>query len=495
MNIEDLISLVTQHTGLKTREQDKDTFKEKIWLRLKELKLNLLADYYQLLAAFNSKSEEEWEKLFLLLTNTESYFFRDQGQFNLLRNPIIPEIIERQQNSKSIRICSAGCSTGEEPYSLAILLKELIGDLAQWNLQIWGIDINQEALLKARKGIYSAWSFRSVDEEIQRRYFREIKNQYHLESSIKQMVKFHQVNLVKDLLPQPQLDLKDFDLIICRNVFIYFDTQAVSNVLDKFYHSLQPLGYLLTGHAELYGQNLSRFEAKLFPDSIIYQRQRETQSHNFSPTFSQKENLNQSLVTINNELKIENYAQKGLETKKTQPAKKTDPIKTNYQLPENDEHLMEEAAKLVQEKAYDLAINKLNQVLKKQPRNFHAYYLMAQIYANRGKYQKASEYCQKALAINSFAVKPHYLLAQMAEETGDLEAAKQAFKKIIYLEHNSLAAYLALSNIYQQEGEEKRSKKMLFTALNILRQLPPSTKIPEQGNLTAAELISKLENV
>ncbi len=242
---------------------------------MKNLKLDFPESYYQLLTSLSADSAQEWQELVILFTNIESYFFRDQEQFSLLRNHIFPEIIKRKHNNKTktIRICSSGCSSGEEPYSLAILLKELIPDLEQWNLMILGIDINQVALQKARTGIYSSWSFRKVDAEIKQRYFQIIDNEYHIDQQIKQMLKFQNLNLVKDPFPQQNSELREMDLIICRNVFIYFEASAIAKVLDKFYYTLQPLGYLITGHTELYSQNLSRFQTQVFPESLVYQRQ------------------------------------------------------------------------------------------------------------------------------------------------------------------------------------------------------------------------------
>lgn len=266
------IRLITKHTGIEIRERDKTALSEKIFLRMKAIKLDIPEIYYQLLNSSTLESNQEWQNLVILLTNIETYFFRDQEQFLLLRNHILPELIERKQNSKTIRICSAGCSSGEEPYSLAILLKELLPDLEQWNLMILGIDINQEALQKAKKGIYRPWSFRRVDREIVQRYFRLTNNHYHLTASIKQMVKFQSLNLVKELFASPDSELRQLDLIVCRNVFIYFESSAIARVLNKFYNALQPLGYLITGHTELYGQNLSQFQTKVFPESVVYQR-------------------------------------------------------------------------------------------------------------------------------------------------------------------------------------------------------------------------------
>lgn len=266
------IRLITKHTGLQIRERDKAALIEKILLRMKVLKLDIPETYYQLLSSSSPESRLEWKNLVILLTNIESYFFRDTEQFTLLRDRILPELIKRKQNTKTIRLCSAGCSSGEEPYSLAILLKELLPNLEEWNLVVLGIDINQDALQKAKTGIYRPWSFRRVDLEMVQRYFRLTNNQYHIDSSIKQMVNFQNLNLVKQFIPQSNSELGELDLIVCRNVFIYFEPAAIAHVLNQFYEALTPLGYLITGHSELYGQNLSLFQTKVFPESVVYQR-------------------------------------------------------------------------------------------------------------------------------------------------------------------------------------------------------------------------------
>ncbi|HBB30643.1 MAG TPA: chemotaxis protein CheR [Cyanobacteria bacterium UBA8803] len=266
------IRLIAKHTGLEVRERDQATLIESIFLRMKILKLPFPENYYQLLELKTADSYHEWQRLVLIMTNLESHFFRDKDQFSLLKNQILPELIQRQQATKTLRICSAGCSTGEEPYSIAILLKELLPDLEKWQVLILGADINQTALEKARAGIYRAWSFRNVDAAIKQRYFRLVNERYHIDERIKEMVKFQSVNLVKDPFLHPSSELQDMDLILCRNVFIYFEPLAIGKVLDKFYHALQPLGYLITGHAELYGQDLSLFQIKVFPESLTYQR-------------------------------------------------------------------------------------------------------------------------------------------------------------------------------------------------------------------------------
>ncbi|MBD0302861.1 MAG: chemotaxis protein CheR, partial [Tolypothrix sp. T3-bin4] len=219
---EAFIRLIAQHTGLEIRERDQADLSEKIFVRMKALNISFAEDYYQLLESSSQESYQEWQNFVILLTNLESYFFRDKEQFHLLRDRIIPDLIKRKQHNKTIRICSAGCSTGEEPLSLAILLKELIPYPEQWKLTILGVDINQEALKKAKQGIYTPWSLRSIDPEIMQRYFLHFNNQYHLDMQIKQMVKFKYINLVENSFNQEN-EMIDIDLIICRNVFIYFE--------------------------------------------------------------------------------------------------------------------------------------------------------------------------------------------------------------------------------------------------------------------------------
>jgi chemotaxis protein methyltransferase CheR len=267
--------LISKYTGITIRDRDQATLTEKIFSRMKHLNISLPENYYEILQSSTTLSLREWRNLVVLLTNTDSYFFRDLGQFEVLKKHILPEIIQRNYKHKTIRICSAGCSSGEEPYSLAILLKEIIPDFHQWKCNIFGLDINPVALQKAQTGVYTSWSFRKTNMELMKKYFLQIQSQYFLRRHIRQMVKFLCFNLIKDPLPHSNYQLIDIDLIICRNVFIYFEDSAIAKVLSKFYYTLQPLGYLMTGHNELFNQNLSEFEIKVFPESLVYQRKTE----------------------------------------------------------------------------------------------------------------------------------------------------------------------------------------------------------------------------
>jgi chemotaxis protein methyltransferase CheR len=481
---------IAEYTGIFIREQDRDSLDKKISIRMRDLMLKAPEEYYELLTANNLKSRQEWEVFFTILTNNESYFFRDEQQIKLLRDRIFPELIERNQNTKTLRICSSGCSTGEEPYSLAILLKELIPDLWQWKITILGIDIDGNALEQAKKGIYNPWSFRGVSESIKQKYFQAIDGQYHLSPEIKNMVQFQSVNLVRDIFPQAHTELRQMDLIICRNVFIYFEKAAIANVLEKLYHTLNPLGYLLTGHTELGEQNLDRFKAKNFPESLIYQRDRDCYAND---------------VLLSQQNLINSYSNKNLFPKNIQAFSSNTEAQNSLSINKqkqvdiketvSEQHLLQEAENLLDNQKYELALQKTALILEKTKTFCPAYCLMAKIYTKLGAYDRVTKYCQQAIEIDSFSVTPHYLLAEISKKQGNFEEAKKIFKKIIYLEPTSVAAYIDLSYLYQQEGDLEKSIKMQREAVNLLKQLPSHTKITEKDNMTAAELILKLQIV
>jgi chemotaxis protein methyltransferase CheR len=508
---ESFISLIAKYTGLKIRDSELSVLVQNLNLRMKALRINSLRQYYTFLNSNNSESNKEWITFISNLTNTESYFFRDKGQFNLLRNELIPDLIKRNNQSRNIRIWSAGCSSGEEVYSLAILLTEIIPDLDLWNVTILGTDINEKALTKAKKGIYTNWSFRTVSEEIKSKNFKFSNNQYQVKPHIKKLVNFANLNLVKDNFPSENSLIKEMDLIICRNVFIYFQPAAIREVLNKFYQTLKPDGFLLTGHAELAGQDLKMYKTHIFPQSLIYQKE-----GNNNIIFPLNNNLENTVITPTN------IPTNPLPIPPILPINTPIPTLTNnisnpQQLPalfippvvqpipfpptplslqntdKQDENLLQEAETCFKQKQYNLAIEKVKEYLKKHSQSFKAYYIIAKIYANIGQHEEAIKNCKQALKINEFAVEPYYLLAKISEDQGELNECKQLLKKIIYLDANFIPGYLDLSHIYQQEGDTKRALKMRETALQLLTKLNPKERIEHIEYATVSELMEQLK--
>jgi chemotaxis protein methyltransferase CheR len=483
---------IAQKIGLRIRQVEQDSLAQKIGLRIRTLELAAPEQYYQLLTLPGLASQREWQHLAELLTNNESYFFRDRQQLNLLKNQIFPQLIKqkRQQGNLTLRVWSAGCSTGQEPYSLAIILQELLLDIDAWNLAIFGTDIDLAALNQARAGIYSEWSFRNTEPRIKQQYFELKARNYQIEQSIRQMVTWQKLNLLSDQFPQLFSNLREIDLIVCRNVFIYFGSNTIGEILAKFYDTLRPGGYLLVGHSELTGQNLSRFQAQIFPQSLIYQR-RESSSiagqNDDNLSFKAKQQhvsprpklpINpQRLVTPVQQLSKINVAS----------------IAQAMSAKEDAQKLLQQAKHLWQQKQSNLAIKKAEQALAIQPDNISACCLLGKIYLQLNQLNLAIAMSDRAAAIDLMNLELNYLLVEIALNQDDLTMAKKILKKILYLDPQSIKAPIELNRLYQQAGDRLRASKMAQQAIKILQKLPNSQTIPTCNNLSVAELIFQLQ--
>jgi chemotaxis protein methyltransferase CheR len=181
------------------------------------------------------------------ITVGESYFFRDKHQMQLLEKILLPRLLQKKDNF-SLRIWSAGCSSGEEIYTIALMLNEM--HLPKWDIQLLGTDINRKALEKAKQGIYNEWSMRSMDNYYKERYFTKKDNSYELSLAIRQRVKFDYQNLMDSNYPSILNGTNDQDLILCRNVFIYFDDEVNRRIIKKLSACLVKGGYFLFGASD-----------------------------------------------------------------------------------------------------------------------------------------------------------------------------------------------------------------------------------------------------
>lgn len=433
--------LISEQTGLNIRDQDIDKFAGIISARIKFLRLPAPDEYYELLKTDSGKRGLEWKEIITRLTTGETYFFRDKGQFSLLRLSILPKLIELQKEKKTLRIWSAGCSTGEEAYSLAILVNELIPDRRDWNVLILGTDINEDAINKAKTGRYGQWSFRHVDEEIKRQYFKKVKNEWAIDEGIKDMVRFDVMNLLK-IYPDYGTGAHDMDLILCRNVFIYFRQEVVSEVVEKMTAALGDGGYLVTGHAEIRGQNFPSLQAKVFPESVVYQK-----ISDFGFRIA--------------ELKPE-IPKTEVQTKKTKITEKAQP-KTDVE------------------------------ISKSAIRNTQSKMELARAYADMGRHEEAIKICEETIKTDPFPPAPYFLLSQIAREKGDIETEKEMLKKVIYLDPSHIASFLNLAILYDSEGDNEKASKMRDTALELLKALPSDARIEPYTEIAVEELIKHIQ--
>lgn len=501
--LQHFIQLISQHTGLHVREQDWSALCQKIEFRCQLLKLPEPQAYYQLLSANTDASQYEWQELVVVLTNGESYFFRDRGQMFLLRNRLLPELIERQRQARSLKVWSAGCSTGEEAYSLAILLTELIPDWPEWDLLILGTDINCTALDRARLGSYSSWSFRLVSPEIQNRYFFPVRQNWKLDDRIGHLVTFRYGNLMETRLDNISINPQTVDLILCRNVLVYFEPFAISTALQNFYKFLKPGGYLMTGHAEVPHQSCRQVQSLVFPQSVVYQRLPDLITFSLPKNTVKTAKSVLDLEQINRATRLENL---DLSSNLTPANRCQNPLEKLTDSPQKESPhaihdnskltvLFRQAETLFRNQSYPEAIQKASQLIDLQPRHFDAYYLIARVYANLGQLTQAAHYSQLALAVDSLSIPPHYLLATIAEEKGDIDVAKLFLKKIIYLEPTAVCAYLELGLLYAKEANIKTAKKKWAIALELLKKMPEDTAIECPASLTAKELLCRVKKL
>jgi chemotaxis protein methyltransferase CheR len=481
--------LIAARTGLHIREPEREALGKTLAVRTGATRLTGPEQYYQLLQSGTAQAEFEWKQLIGLLTNQESYFFRDKGQFTLLQERILPELIEANRERRTLRLWSAGCSTGEEPYSLAMLVDQLLPQRRGWNICILGTDIKEAALDKARRGSYNPWSFRLVEPALQKRYFREERAEYRLEARIRDMVTFRQGNLFKDEFPNAASSLSNIDLILCRNVFIYFKWSAVSVVLDKFARTLRNGGYLMTGHGELNAQDRGQLQARELPGSVIYQRISET----LTPSKSALTSASLSSATATAQSKVVTHRPESAEliTPSTRIAD-TQPSRAKEEAPAPLSPQIEEAKTLFRQRSYAAAAEKLEHLLREEPQNHLALCLTAQAYANLGRLEEATHRCRQAIAIDAFAPLPYSLLAHIVDEQGDREEAKNLLKKVIYLAPSFAPAYLELGALYEKNGDVTRAQKMRITALELLQALAPDVIVEPYG-IASQELIRQLK--
>ncbi|WP_417581121.1 CheR family methyltransferase [Nitrincola sp.] len=245
-------TLIYNHCGLVLEGIAEDRLNKALNQAVTRLGCQNLQQYYRLLES----NSEQFEQLISALTVNETYFFREPDQIALFTNQLIPRLLARQSR-RPLRILSAGCSSGEEPYSLAMALDTVYGEQRRQLFKIDAGDVDRQILTKARQGIYSLFSFRSMDPVLQQRYFRPLQRNYQLVDEIRESINFLPLNLKAPLSPQ---GLEGYDLIFCRNVSIYFDPETRQMIHQRFYDVLNENGILLLGSSETLGNDLGVFE-------------------------------------------------------------------------------------------------------------------------------------------------------------------------------------------------------------------------------------------
>jgi len=258
---------VRDYCGIYFDDDSRYLLEKRLSRRVRTLHFSNFREYYRYLL-YHKNREEELTSIIDIITVNETYFFREQNQLKTFSEEILPELKDLNKDKKRLRVWSAGCSTGEEPYTIAILVLEK-GYFHNWNIEIFGSDINQRVLQAARSGIYRKNSFRATEPYFLRKYFREEDNISKISDNVKKYVNFSHLNLLD---PFKVKLVGTVDVIFCRNVLIYFDHPSRKKVIDMFYERLADGGYLLLGHAESLINISTAFSLRHFKYDMVYQK-------------------------------------------------------------------------------------------------------------------------------------------------------------------------------------------------------------------------------
>jgi chemotaxis protein methyltransferase CheR len=259
-----LRDFIYDNSGIYIADTKKYLIENRLSRILQEKKLNSFEEYLSLIKV--SSNGNELARLFDAITTNETYFFREEQQLNVFTDTLIPKVLSQTKNAR-LRIWSAACSTGEEPYTLAIMLMEKYSSTRPF--EIYATDISEGVLTSAKSAVYNSYSTRNIPEPYLKKYFSNSNNTHKLSSEVKNSVKFMKGNLIDHKTIK---SLRGMDIIFCRNVLIYFDGKAKQKAVSNLYDCLNPGGYLVIGSSESLHNVTRAFRPSITKKTIMYQK-------------------------------------------------------------------------------------------------------------------------------------------------------------------------------------------------------------------------------
>ena len=412
----------------------------------------------------------------------ETYFFREKRSLEVFEKDIVLELIRARAGSgKTIRIWSAGCATGEEPYSVAIVLSKLMG-LKKWNSEILATDLNSKSLLKARAGIYGEWSFRGIPAWVRSTYFETVEeNRWAIAPAIKKMVTFAQLNLMDDAYPPVSNFPNGFDVIFCRNVLMYLTTEGIRKVVRQLHRSLATDGWLIVSPTETSQELFSDFATVSFGDATFYRK-----SATHSPTMLALPVYAAARSSVQPERIFE--APKPTRTSSLQTSQEDSHSEARSQNTAPPAVSYEQALALYEQGRYEEVERVIRALLSDDGNNASAMLLLARAYANQGKLAAALVLCDKAIAADKMAARAYYLRATILQEQGSLPEALLAFNQTVYAEPEFMLGHFALGSLALKQRKLKESEKHFANVLLLLARYEPEDVVPESEGLSAGRL-------
>lgn len=389
-------------------------------------------------------SKPQIEVLARHLTVGETYFFRENKTLEVFARTLLPDLVRaRRQQGRRLRLWSAACCSGEEAYSLAILLRENLPEIAAWDVTILATDINAGFLAEAAVASYSARACRHVPDELKERYFtRTADGGYAVVPSIRKMVTFARMNLATDDYPSRATGTEAMDFIFCRNVLIYFTPAHIRRVAAGFHRSLVDGGWLAVSPSEASAASFPQFAVANFPGVILFQKR--TDPFKVRPGSPP--------------------SPRGMEW--TQTATVVAP-------PRPPPQTLPAPAPAPETMAAPIAPHAGAQ---------------ARTLANQGRPAEALPWCDRWIAADKLDSSAHYLRAVILLELADRPQARRSFQRAIYLQPDLVLAHYALGTLARGLGEREQAIRHFANARHLLARLRPADLLPESDGLTAGRL-------
>lgn len=478
-------ALVQERSGLHFSERRALDLASGVLRGMAEAGRTSLDDYYRLLSDTGTPAgRAACEQLVNLLTVGETHFFRDESQFAALEQHVLPALIARNAaaGTRRLRIWSAGCASGEEPFSLAILLVTLLEDIEDWDVTLLATDINSAVLQRAQEGVYGEWSFREERAQLLReRYFTRDAGlrpgagpRYALREDIRRRVNFGALNLVEDAYPALYNNTVAMDLILCRNVMIYFQDPTTRRVLSRLCDCLVDDGWLVLGHADPAPNALHpQLQVRVIGGAVVYQKV-------VAPA-GVPETVPQIAAWT------EPAAAPLPAPAPVAPAWPFAPAAAPPEAPQPD--LVTEVAGLLANGQALAAVEKLEAHLARNPDDAAALGRLGEAYANLARWRRARDACERAIERDPLQLGAHFVLGMVLEHSGDEAGALRSFKRVVYLDRGHVLAHMALASLYQRAGRADSAARSLRNVVRLLGALPPGEIIPGSGGTTAARLL------
>jgi chemotaxis protein methyltransferase CheR len=408
------------------------------------------------------------------ITVGETYFFREPEQFAVLARDILPALLARRPRDRPLRIWSAGCATGEEPYTVAMLLRQ----------QGWGgaahivaTDLSRRALAAARRGLYGRWSLRGVPEHVVRSYFTPVGGRYELAPTVREDVEFRYLNLAEDTYPSLATGIWGMDLVLCRNVLIYFDRDTIAGVARRLLDSLSDDGWLLPGASDPPLADLVPCDVVVTTAGLAYRRPARPARAGRPATPPSAAALPEALVS-----------EPRSPPQPPPPSPPPPPLPVPEPAEEVVERSLEAVARAYAERDYSRAAELARGAVQHDGGNPAVWVLLVRALANRGDLCAAGQACAAALDRHRTCAELAYLHAVLLAEAGRHAEAADAARRALYLDRTLAVAHLALGASLARLGDTRGARRALRNAERLLAELPPEAVVPASDGAPAARL-------